>query len=111
MIKKEYLIREYVTALRDSNASIFIGAGLSFPIFNKAWKDLIAPYATKIGLKPTELGNDYPFVAQAYINCGNDELSFKEEICDLFKSKQTTNVRLFNLARTLFSSKNHSFIL
>lgn len=49
-------------------------------------------YATKIGLKPTELGNDYPFVAQAYINCGNDELSFKEEICDLFKSKQTTNV-------------------
>lgn len=92
MIKKEDLIREYVTALRDSNASIFIGAGLSFPIFNKAWKDLIAPYATKIGLKPTELGNDYPFVAQAYINCGNDELSFKEEICDLFKSKQTTNV-------------------
>lgn len=92
MIKKEDLIREYVTALRNKNASVFIGAGLSYPIFNKTWKDLITPYATIIGLGTKDLGNDYPFVAQSYINCGNDELCFKQEICNLFKSAQTTSV-------------------
>ena len=92
MIKKEDLIREYVTALRNKSASVFIGAGLSYPVFNKGWKDLITPYAQKIGLKDKDLGNDYPFVAQAYVNNGNDELCFRQEICNLFKSTQTTSV-------------------
>lgn len=47
MIEKTVLIREYVTALRNRNASVFIGAGISFPIFKRCWKDLILPYAEK----------------------------------------------------------------
>ena len=92
MINKEELIREYVTALRNRSASVFLGAGVSFPIFEIDWKSLISPYASKIGIELDHSGNDYPFIAQAYINCKNDELNFKQEICNLFKSEQTTNV-------------------
>lgn len=92
MIEKTALIREYVTALRNRNASVFIGAGISFPIFRRCWKDLILPYAEKINLQDNEVGEDYPFIAQAYVNCGHDENSFKEEICGLFHSAETTEV-------------------
>ena len=80
MIEKETLIREYVKALRNNNASVFVGSGISSPIFNKCWKELILPYAIKIGLSNDTMGDDYPFIAQSYINCGNDELAFQKEI-------------------------------
>ncbi len=92
MINEEELIREYVKALRNNNASVFIGSGISFQIFKKCWKELILPYATKIGLNNETMGNDYPFIAQSYINCGNDESTFREEICEIFKSQKTTEV-------------------
>ena len=92
MMEKEVLIKEYVKALRSNNASVFIGSGISAPIFSKCWKELILPYATKLGLCEGTMGEDYPFIAQSYINCGNDELSFKQEISDNFKSTETTNV-------------------
>ena len=41
MIEKETLIREYVKALRNNNASVFVGSGISSPIFNKCWKELM----------------------------------------------------------------------
>ena len=92
MIEKEVLIKEYVKALRNNNASVFIGSGISAPVFNKCWKELILPYATKLGLCGGTMGDDYPFIAQSYINYGNDELIFKKEICDNFRSTKTTNV-------------------
>lgn len=92
MIEKEVLIKEYVKALRSNNASVFIGSGISATIFSKCWKELILPYATKLGLCEGTMGDDYPFIAQSYINCGNDELIFKKEISDNFRSNKTTNV-------------------
>lgn len=92
MIEKETLIKEYVKALRNNNASVFIGSGISSSIFNKCWEELILPYATKIGLSNDTMGDDYPFIAQSYINCGNDELAFQKEICAIFRSSETTDV-------------------
>lgn len=84
MIEEAELIREYVTALRQNNASIFVGSGMSKSVSGLVWKDLIMPYATKIGYNSKD--TDYPFIAQAYINAGNSEIEFKSEICDKFKS-------------------------
>lgn len=92
MIAKDVLIREYVKSLRNKNASVFIGSGISSPVFNKCWEELILPYATKIGLSKETMGNDYPFIAQSYINCGNDDMGFRNEICAVFESLETTDV-------------------
>ena len=89
MIERDTLIREYVKALRHKNASIFIGAGMSMSVFNRNWKDLIKPYAKKIKYGLKKDGNDYPFIAQAYVNCGNDGHEFKVSIAKQFVSMQT----------------------
>ena len=85
---KSNLIGEYVTALRDNNASIFIGAGMSKSVSKLDWNDLIGPYAKIIGFKKSD--NNYPFIAQAYVNAGRDVNEFKKEICDKFKSPEIT---------------------
>lgn len=88
MVEESVLIREYVTALRQNNASIFIGSGMSKSVSGLVWKDLIMPYATKIGYNSKD--TDYPFIAQAYINAGNSENEFKRDICGKFKSDVVT---------------------
>ena len=90
MIKREVLIREYVTALRQNNASIFIGSGMSMRIFDMNWETLMKPYAEAIGYPMKKEGNDYPLIAQSYVNCGNDSLAFKKSIGEKFKSDVVT---------------------
>lgn len=96
MISESTLIREYVTALRNKNASVFIGSGMSCNVFGLKWKDLIKPYAEKIGCEKI---SDYPFVAQAYINSGQSEEDFKKEICSKFISSDVTS--FYNLIARL----------
>lgn len=76
MVDKSVLIREYVTALRQNNASIFIGSGMSKSVSGLDWKDLIMPYAEIIGYSQKD--NNYPFIAQAYVNAGHDVNGFKK---------------------------------
>lgn len=83
MITESVLIREYVTALRHNNASIFIGSGMSKPLSGLDWKGLIMPYAKKIGYDRED--TDYPFIAQAYVNSEHNEEAFKKDICAKFK--------------------------
>ena len=40
------------------------------------WKDLIMPYAEIIGYSQKD--NNYPFIAQAYVNAGHDVNGFKK---------------------------------
>lgn len=87
MVDKSVLISEYVTALRQNNASIFIGSGMSKSVSGLDWKDLIMPYAEIIGYSQKD--NNYPFIAQAYVNAGHDVNGFKKDICDKFKSHET----------------------
>lgn len=86
MIEKGYLIKEYVKALRFNNASIFIGSGMSMPVFNCDWKELIKPYAEEIKYPMKENGNDFPLIAQSYVNSGNDIYKFKTSISEKFKN-------------------------
>lgn len=90
MIEKSTLIREYVTALRQKNASIFIGSGMSNSIFKKCWKELIRPYAKKIKFPLKKTENNYPFIAQSYVNNGYDKGEFKKSIGEQFSSSETT---------------------
>ena len=89
MVEKETLVREYVNALRNKNASIFVGSGMSMSIFNRDWKKLICPYARKIGVR-LKNDNDFPFIAQSYVNSGNDESKFKLAIGNKFISDGVT---------------------
>ena len=49
-ISKEELIRNYAKAIREGNAAIFGGAGLSRPSGFVDWKGLLRPLASDIGL-------------------------------------------------------------
>lgn len=81
IIEEKTLINEFVYALSTKCASIFVGAGMSKDSTDIDWKKLIEPYANDLGFDD----NDYPFIAQAYVNKHENLLEFKQEICDKFK--------------------------
>lgn len=92
MINENDLINTFVKALRNQNASVFIGSGISSESGSPLWKDLIAKYAEDIGYSVSET-DDYPFIAQSYINKGHDEKTFKKNIAQNFISlSNPTNV-------------------
>jgi len=66
-VKKEELIRKYVDAIREGNAAIFAGAGLSRPSGYVDWKGLLRPLASDIDLD-VDKENDLLSVAQFYRN-------------------------------------------
>ncbi|MCM1295567.1 MAG: SIR2 family protein, partial [Muribaculaceae bacterium] len=88
MLERSGLVREYVTALRQKSASIFLGAGMSMSVFNTNWHDLMKPYARIIKLPLKKDGNNYPLIAQAYVDGGNDILEFKRRIGEKFNSDE-----------------------
>lgn len=47
---KKAFLREYIKAIRDVNAALFAGAGLSRPSGFVDWKELLRPLAEDIGL-------------------------------------------------------------
>ena len=49
-VTKEEFIREYTKAIREGNAAIFAGAGLSRPLGFVDWKGLLKPLADSINL-------------------------------------------------------------
>ncbi len=50
MATKKQFLREYIKAIRDGNAAVFAGAGLSRPSGFVMWKELLRPLAEDIGL-------------------------------------------------------------
>ena len=86
--ERQMLINEYVKALHDCNASIFLGAGFSYDVFKKDWGKLLAPYAAKLGVGSTKQLN-LPQVAQAYANKFSST-DLKESISKKFISDEIT---------------------
>ena len=66
-IKKEELIRNYVKAIREGNAAVFAGSGLSRSSGFVDWKELIRPLAKDIELD-VDKETDMLSVAQFYRN-------------------------------------------
>ena len=63
MATPKQFLREYVKAIRDGNAAVFAGAGLSRPSGFVGWKELLRPLADDIDLNIDE-EHDLAAVAQ-----------------------------------------------
>lgn len=96
-VKRNKLIRDYAKAIREGNAAIFGGAGLSRPSGYVDWKDLLRPLATDIGLN-IDKENDLLTVAQFYQN-KNGRQCINSAILDAFSKDLKINKNIQILSR------------
>lgn len=89
-MSKEELIRNYTKAIREGNAAIFGGAGLSRPSGFVDWKGLLKPLAVDIKLD-IEKEHDLLSVAQYYRNQRRTRHGINQAIMDAFSKDATTN--------------------
>ncbi|WP_290147998.1 hypothetical protein [Lactobacillus intestinalis] len=82
-MKKEDFLEEYVKAIRDGNAAVFAGAGLSRPSGFVNWKELLRPLAKRIGLD-IEKEHDLTAVAQYISNDAWNRASINQTLIDAF---------------------------
>ena len=89
-VSKEELIRNYTKAIREGNAAIFGGAGLSRPSGFVDWKGLLKPLAVDIKLD-IEKEHDLLSVAQYYRNQRRTRHGINQAIMDAFSKDAATN--------------------
>lgn len=89
-MSKEELIRNYTKAIREGNAAIFGGAGLSRPSGFVDWKGLLKPLAVDIKLD-IEKEHDLLSVAQYYRNQRRTRHGINQAIMDAFSKDVATN--------------------
>lgn len=96
-IKREELIRNYVKAIREGNAAVFAGAGLSRSSGFVDWKGLIKPLAIDIDLD-VEKETDMLSIAQFYRNRKRTRTAINQEILDAFSKdvKENENVQILS---------------
>ncbi|HEX8163055.1 MAG TPA: SIR2 family protein [Pyrinomonadaceae bacterium] len=82
-ITRERLLRDYVTAMHDGDAALFIGAGMSRPSGFVDWKGLMRDCAIELGLD-VELEHDLIAVAQYYLNRKLDRSRLNQILIDEF---------------------------
>lgn len=97
-ISKEELIRNYAKAIREGNAAIFGGAGLSRPSGFVDWKGLLRPLASDIGLN-VEKETDLLSVAQFYKNQRRTRAGINQAILDAFSSDARINENIQIISR------------
>lgn len=90
----ENFIEEYVSAIRESSAAIFAGAGLSIPAGFVDWKNLLRGIASDIGLS-VDRESDLVAVAQYHVN-RKSRHKINNQLLNQFsqKSKETENHRI-----------------
>lgn len=89
-VTKEELIRNYTKAIREGNAAIFGGAGLSRPSGYVDWKGLLKPLATDIMLD-IEKEHDLLSVAQYYRNQRRTRHGINQAIIEAFSKDAAIN--------------------
>ena len=97
-ITKEELIREYSKAVKEGNAAIFGGAGLSRPSGFVDWKDLLRPLAKDIKLD-IDKESDLLSVAQYYRNHRKTRNGINQAIIDAFSKDVSTNENVSIITR------------
>lgn len=95
---KEEFIREYIRAIRNNNAAVFAGAGLSCPSGFVNWKELLRPLAADIGLD-VEKEKDLLAVAQYYRNKKGTRTHISQNIIRAFSKKAAVNENIRVLSR------------
>lgn len=83
MASKQQFLREYIKAIRDGNAALFAGAGLSRPSGLVSWKELLRPMTDEIGLDIDE-ENDLTAAAQYVRNKSGNRAFINSSIMDAF---------------------------
>lgn len=98
-IDRKRLIRNYVSAMHEGDAALFIGAGLSRPAGFVDWKGLLRDYAEELGLD-IERETDLVAVAQYYLNRRNrDRSGLNQVLRKEFDKKGTASVNHEIIAR------------
>ena len=97
-VKKEELIRNYAKAIREGNAAIFGGAGLSRPSGFVDWKGLLRPLASDIGLD-VDKETDMLSVAQFYKNQRGTRSGINQAILDAFSKDAQINENIRIISR------------
>lgn len=69
-LTRQQLVADYVSAMRDGDAALFIGAGMSRPAGYLDWKNLLRECALELGLD-IDREHDLVAVAQYYLNRRN----------------------------------------
>ena len=105
MATRNAFFRDYIKAIRDGNAALFAGAGLSRPSGFVDWKELLRPLAEDIGLKIDD-EHDLTLVAQYVRNKSGNRNSINQSIMDAFNREVdlNDNVRVFNSPNGVFCS-------
>lgn len=98
MATKRQFLREYVKAIRDGNAAVFAGAGLSRPSGFVDWKELLRPLADDIGLNIDD-EHDLTAVAQYVRNKSGNRAAINSSILEAFSKDIAVNDNVALLTR------------
>ena len=98
MATKEQFLREYIKAIRNGNAAVFAGAGLSRPSGFVLWKDLLRPLAKDIGLNIDD-EHDLTAVAQYVRNQSGTRSSINSAILEAYDQGVQENENVSILTR------------
>jgi hypothetical protein len=98
MATKKQFLREYIKAIRDGNAAVFAGAGLSRPSGFVVWKEFLRPLAEDIGLN---IDNEYDLtaVAQYVRNQSGNRAAINSSLLEAYSKNVATNENVTVLTR------------
>ena len=102
-ISRSILIRKYTQAIREGNAGIFAGAGLSRASGYVDWKNFLGPLAKEVELD-IEKENDFLSVAQYCRNESGTRGSINQEILNAFNAEVCENENIEIIARLPIST-------
>ncbi len=98
MATKKQFLRNYVKAIKDGNAAVFAGAGLSRPSGFVDWKELLRPLADDIGLNIDD-EHDLTAVAQYVRNKYGSRAAINSTLLDAFSKDVAANENVSILTR------------
>ncbi len=102
-VLREVLIKKFTQAIREGNAGIFAGAGLSRVSGYVDWKNLLRPLAKNVKLD-IEKEKDYLSVAQYCRNESGSRASINQEILNAFNAEVGENENVEIIARLPIST-------
>ena len=98
MATKHQFLREYIKAIREGNAAVFAGAGLSRSSGFVVWKELLRPMAEDIGLNIDD-EHDLTAVAQYVRNKSGNRAAINSAILEAFSKNVEVNENVTILTR------------
>lgn len=102
-VLRDTFIRKYTQAIREGNAGIFAGAGLSRASGYVDWKNLLRPLAKEVELD-IEKEKDLLSVAQYYRNESGTRGGINQEILNAFNAEVSENENVEIISRLPIST-------